>query len=99
MCFWYETGNDQPLDRNGAISAGKEGTLKCIVEADTTHPGLHFSIDVTSRIVDFFDITLRQIAAQRGAAVSFKERIEIARTLDRLRLDAIELPPIADQRR
>lgn len=56
---WYETGNDQPLDRNGAISAGKEGTLKCIVEADTTHPGLHFSTDVTSRIVDFFDITLR----------------------------------------
>ena len=50
------------------------------------------------KTMQIFDITLRQIAAQRGAAVSFKERIEIARTLDRLKVDAIELPPIADQR-
>ena len=50
------------------------------------------------KTMQIFDITLRQIAAQRGAAVSFKERIEIARTLDRLKVDAIELPAIADQR-
>ena len=44
------------------------------------------------------DITLRSIAQSRTAAVSFKERIEIARTLDRLRMDVIELPAIADHR-
>ncbi len=42
------------------------------------------------------DITLREIANNRTAALSFKERVEIARTLDRLQVDTIELPAIKD---
>ena len=42
------------------------------------------------------DITLREIDRGRSAALSFKERLEITRTLDRLQADAIELPPIRD---
>ena len=42
------------------------------------------------------DITLRE--AGRSRALPFKERVEIARTLDRLRLDVIELPPIRDEK-
>ena len=49
------------------------------------------------KTIQISDMTLREIAKQ-ASAVSFKERIEIARTLDRLRLDVIELPPIADHR-
>ena len=42
------------------------------------------------------DITLRE--ASRSRALPFKGRVEIARTLDRLRLDVIELPPIRDEK-
>lgn len=42
------------------------------------------------------DITLREIGKARAAALSFRERVEIARTLDRLNVDEIELPAIAD---
>ena len=42
------------------------------------------------------DITLREMTHSRSGEISFKERIEIARTLDRLRLDVIELPAIRD---
>jgi len=42
------------------------------------------------------DITLREIANNRASALSFKERVEIARTLDRLQVDTIELPAIRD---
>ena len=44
------------------------------------------------------DITLRQAAASRDISASFKERIEIARALDRLRVDVIELPAVQDPR-
>ena len=50
------------------------------------------------QIIRISDVTLRHIAQRPAGALSFKERIEIARTLDRLRLDIIELPPIADRR-
>ena len=36
------------------------------------------------------DVTLRE--AGRAGTLSFKERVEIARSLDRLQVDAIELP-------
>ena len=42
------------------------------------------------------DITLRECVRTRS--LSFKERVEIARTLDRLRLDVIELPAIRDEK-
>lgn len=48
------------------------------------------------KTVQLSDITLREIVKSR--ALSFKERVEIARTLDRLKVDAIELPPIRDPR-
>lgn len=48
------------------------------------------------KTVKISDITLREIARNRTAALSFKERVEIARTLDRLQADAIELPAIRD---
>ena len=50
------------------------------------------------KTVKLSDITLREIGKARAAALSFKERVEIARTLDRLQVDAIELSPIRDEK-
>ncbi|MBQ8088454.1 MAG: hypothetical protein IJ234_08550 [Clostridia bacterium] len=47
------------------------------------------------KTVKFIDMTLRTCADQREGALSFKEKLEIARTLDRLKVDAIELAPIS----
>lgn len=48
------------------------------------------------KTVKVYDITLREIGRSRASALSFKERVEIARTLDRLQVDAIELPALKD---
>ena len=48
------------------------------------------------KTVKVYDITLREIGRSRAAALSFKERVEIARTLDRLQVDAVELPALKD---
>ena len=40
------------------------------------------------------DMTLREPGQRNAAGMSFKEKLEIARSLDRLKLDTIELPPI-----
>ena len=48
------------------------------------------------KTIKLSDITLRQAAASRAFPISFKERIEIARALDRLHVDRIELPVIRD---
>ena len=48
------------------------------------------------RTIQISDITLREAGRGRSAALSFKERVEIARALDRLQVDAVELPPIGD---
>ena len=50
------------------------------------------------KTVRISDITLREADRNRTAALSFKERVEIARTLDRLQVDAVELPPIGDDK-
>ena len=50
------------------------------------------------KTVHISDITLREIAHNRSAALSFKERVEVARTLDRLQVDTIELPAIQDEK-
>ena len=47
------------------------------------------------RTLKFIDMTLRQAAVLRGRELSFKEKLEIARSLDRLRADTIELAPIS----
>ena len=50
------------------------------------------------RTLKFIDMTLRQAANVRGRELSFKEKLEVARSLDRLRADTIELAPISDSR-
>lgn len=55
----YEIGSSTPLDRTGAVTAGANGNLRCLISADTTHPGLHFSTAVEEKVIEFFDITLR----------------------------------------
>ncbi len=47
------------------------------------------------RTLKFIDMTLRQASSARGRELSFKEKLEIARSLDRLRADTIELAPIS----
>ena len=46
------------------------------------------------RTIKFIDMTLMQAQSVRGSELSFKEKLEIARVLDRLKVDAIELPPV-----
>ena len=48
------------------------------------------------KTIHIADITLREIGMVRSTALSFKERVEIARTLDRLQVDTVELPAIRD---
>ena len=50
------------------------------------------------KTVKFIDVTLREAAAIRGSEISFKEKLEIARSLDRLKADTIELAPISGSR-
>ena len=47
------------------------------------------------KTMKLIDMTLCQASALREGALTFKEKLEIARTLDRLKVDSIELPPIA----
>ncbi|MCE5189182.1 MAG: hypothetical protein LLF75_08380 [Eubacteriales bacterium] len=44
------------------------------------------------------DVTLRQERKQTEAALSFREKLEIARALDRLRLSGVELPSIQNEK-
>ena len=46
------------------------------------------------RTMKLIDVTLREGAAIRGRELTFKEKLEIARNLDRLKVDTIELAPI-----
>ena len=46
------------------------------------------------RTMKFIDMTLREAATIRDRELTFKEKLEIARVLDRLRADTIELAPI-----
>ena len=48
------------------------------------------------KTIKLSDMTLRQAVQSRTFNVSFKERIEIARSLDRLHVDVLELPAIQD---
>ena len=50
------------------------------------------------RTLKFIDMTLRQAANARGRELSFKEKLEVARSLDRLKADTIELAPISDSK-
>ncbi len=45
--------------------------------------------------IKMIDITLRESNFMREQALTFKEKLEVARSLDRIRVDAMELAPIA----
>ncbi len=47
------------------------------------------------KTLKFIDMTLRQAGPSFGKVLSFKEKLEIARSLDRLKVDTIELAPIS----
>ena len=47
------------------------------------------------KTLKFIDMTLRAADAVRGKKLTFKEKLEIARSLDRLKADTIELAPIS----
>ena len=47
------------------------------------------------KTVKFIDTTLRQNGFSREHALTFKEKLEIARSLDRVRVDVLELPPLS----
>jgi isopropylmalate/homocitrate/citramalate synthase len=44
------------------------------------------------------DVTLRQESKRTEAILSFREKLEIARSLDRLRLYSVELPAIQNEK-
>ena len=46
------------------------------------------------KTIKIIDMTLSECLALREGALSFKEKLEIARSLDRLKVDVIELPAI-----
>ena len=50
------------------------------------------------KTVKLIDMTLCEAAALRENALTFKDKLEVARNLDRLRVDAIELPPMNGSR-
>ena len=50
------------------------------------------------RTIKLMDMTLRETGIIRDSVLSFKEKLEIARVLDRLKVDAIELAPIYGQK-
>lgn len=46
--------------------------------------------------IQIVDVSLREQAACNGSSLSFKEKIEVARQLDKLNVDAIETAPIVN---
>ena len=46
------------------------------------------------KTMKIIDMTLRETAGVRESALTFKEKLEMARGLDRLKVDVIELPMI-----
>ena len=46
------------------------------------------------KTIKVIDMTLRQPGTRPGGALSFKEKLEVARALDRLKVDTVELAPI-----
>ncbi|MCR5293594.1 MAG: hypothetical protein K6E30_00250 [Lachnospiraceae bacterium] len=50
------------------------------------------------KTLKFIDMTLRQAGPSFGKNLTFREKLEIARSLDRLRADTIELAPISGSR-
>ena len=50
------------------------------------------------KTLKLIDMTLREASSIRGRDLTFKEKLEIARSLDRLKADTIELAPLSGSR-
>ena len=50
------------------------------------------------RTIHLTDRTLRDAAENRDTALTFREKLEMARSLDRLKVDRMELPPIGESK-
>ena len=50
------------------------------------------------RTVKISDITLREYCTSRDNALSFKEKLEVIKCLDKLNVDTLELPAIVDEK-
>lgn len=50
------------------------------------------------KTVKVVDMTLRELDTVRGNALTFKEKLEVARALDRLKVDVVELAPIGESK-
>ena len=50
------------------------------------------------RTIRLTDRTLRDAAENRDTALTFREKLEMARSLDRLKVDRMELPPIGESK-
>lgn len=50
------------------------------------------------KMISISDITLREFVPNKDYSLSFREKLEIAKTLEKLNINKIELPPIRDTR-
>jgi isopropylmalate/homocitrate/citramalate synthase len=50
------------------------------------------------KTISISDITLREFVPSKDYSLSFREKLEIAKALDKLNVDKIELPLIRDKR-
>ena len=50
------------------------------------------------RTIRIYDATMREMAFAQNESMTFREKLEIVRALDRLKIDVIELPRIEDSR-
>ncbi|MBR3504821.1 MAG: hypothetical protein IKO07_11370 [Clostridia bacterium] len=48
------------------------------------------------KTIRIYDATMRQMASAQNSALTFREKLEIVRALDKLKIDTIELPRIED---
>lgn len=71
-----------------------------VLEAAKAASGLIFFIPEVFKMKKLIiaDTTLRQAAKNRSRSLSFKEKIEIAKLLDKLSVDVLELAPLEDEK-
>ena len=50
------------------------------------------------KTIRIYDATMREMASAQNSSLTFREKLEIVRSLDKLRIDTIELPRIEDGR-
>lgn len=54
---------------------------------------------MATKRINISDITLRSLSQKAEVALSFNEKLEIAKQLDRLNMDVIEIAPISDSKK